>query len=86
MKKLKHSKFKNTGLLFEILVRQLTSDTLNDVKESHAGKLIKKYRSAKQAGSDVGAHKDTIRRACRLSKPYKGNLWVYGKKIDINGK
>jgi len=25
---IKHSKFKNTGLLFELLVRQITSDTL----------------------------------------------------------
>jgi len=43
MKKLKHSKYKNTAVLFEMLVRQLTSDALNDVTESHAGKLIKKY-------------------------------------------
>ena len=43
MSKLKHSKYKNTALLFEMLVRQLTSDTLNDVSESKAGKLIQKY-------------------------------------------
>ena len=27
--KIKHSKYKNTGLLFELLVRQITADTLN---------------------------------------------------------
>jgi hypothetical protein len=43
MKKIKHSKFKNTGILFELLVRQITSDTLNNVSESVAGKLIRKY-------------------------------------------
>jgi hypothetical protein len=43
MKKIKHSKFKNTGILFELLVRQITSDTLNNVSESQAGKLIRKY-------------------------------------------
>jgi hypothetical protein len=32
MKKLRHSKFKNTGVLFELLVRQLTADVLNDNK------------------------------------------------------
>ena len=28
--KIKHSKYKNTGLLFELLVRQITSDTLSE--------------------------------------------------------
>ncbi len=28
MGKLKHSKFKNTGILFELLVRQIAADTL----------------------------------------------------------
>ncbi len=28
--KIKHSKYKNTGLLFELLVRQITDDTLNE--------------------------------------------------------
>ena len=28
MKKMKHSKYKNTGILFEILVRKLTSETM----------------------------------------------------------
>lgn len=26
--KIKHSKYKNTGILFELLVRQITADTL----------------------------------------------------------
>jgi len=42
MKSLKHSKFKNTGVLFELLVRQVASDTLNNV-DSNALPLIKKY-------------------------------------------
>jgi hypothetical protein len=29
MKKVKHSKFKNTGILFELLVRQITLEVLN---------------------------------------------------------
>ena len=33
MKSIKHSKIKNTGLIFELLVRQIASDTLNN-KES----------------------------------------------------
>lgn len=43
MKKAKHSKYKNTGVLFELLIRQLTSDILHDVKESVASSLVKKY-------------------------------------------
>ena len=31
MKKLKHSKYKNTGILFELLVRQIGTDTLNNM-------------------------------------------------------
>lgn len=41
---IKHSKFKNTGILFELLVRQVTADTLNST-ESSALNLIKKYFS-----------------------------------------
>jgi hypothetical protein len=29
--KIKHSKYKNTGILFELLVRQITADTLKEV-------------------------------------------------------
>ena len=42
MKNLKHSKFKNTGVLFELLVRQVASDTLNN-NDSKSIPLIKKY-------------------------------------------
>jgi hypothetical protein len=42
LKKTKHSKIKNTGLLFEFLVRQLTVDVLNDIKGNTALKIIKK--------------------------------------------
>ena len=38
----KHSKFKNTGILFELLVRQVTSDMITD-RDSKAVKIIKKY-------------------------------------------
>ena len=42
MKKLKHSKYKNTGILFEMLVRKLTSETLTSDK-TIALDIIKKY-------------------------------------------
>ena len=39
---IKHSKYKNTGILFELLVRQITSDTLSG-KDSKATGILKKY-------------------------------------------
>ena len=39
---IKHSKYKNTGILFELLVRQITSDTLSG-KDSKATGVLKKY-------------------------------------------
>lgn len=44
MNKIKHNKFKNTGILFELLVRQIASDTISG-KDSKAIDLVKKYFS-----------------------------------------
>lgn len=42
MKKMKHSKYKNTGILFELLVRQIATDTLNN-KDSKATAIIREH-------------------------------------------
>ena len=42
MKRIKHSKVKNTGIIFELLVRQVASDTMNN-KNSKALHVIKKH-------------------------------------------
>jgi hypothetical protein len=42
MKKIKHSKFKNTGMLFELLTRQITSDIISS-NESIAIQILKKH-------------------------------------------
>lgn len=42
MKHIKHSKVKNTGLIFELLVRQVASDTMHN-KDSKALKVIKRH-------------------------------------------
>jgi hypothetical protein len=39
---IKHSKYKNTGILFELLVRQITADTLSG-QDSKATHILKKY-------------------------------------------
>jgi hypothetical protein len=45
VKKLKHSKYRNTGILFELLVRQITADVLDGKENSPANKLLKKHFS-----------------------------------------
>jgi hypothetical protein len=48
---IKHSKYKNTGILFELLVRRVTADTLNGV-DSAAIKLIQKYFVKSELGKE----------------------------------
>lgn len=48
--KIKHSKLKNTGVLFELLVRQITTDTLNGIEKSQALKIVKEFFAK---GSDL---------------------------------
>lgn len=42
MANIKHNKYKNTGILFELLVRKITADTMTS-QDSKAVSLIKKY-------------------------------------------
>ena len=42
MANIKHNKYKNTGILFELLVRKITADTMSS-QDSKAVSLIKKY-------------------------------------------
>jgi len=46
--KIKHSKYKNTGLIFELLVKQIAADTLRN-EDSPAVSIIKKYFAGKTA-------------------------------------
>jgi len=44
---IKHSKYKNTGILFELLTRQIASDILSGVKNSKAISIVERYFSRK---------------------------------------
>lgn len=46
--RIKHSKYKNTGLIFELLVKQIAADTL-DKKDSPAVKILKNFYTGKSA-------------------------------------
>ena len=39
----KHSKIRNTGILFELLTRQITVDVLNNSKNTQATDLLKEF-------------------------------------------
>jgi hypothetical protein len=47
MKKIKHSKFKNTGFIFELLVRQITSEIMSSNK-SVAENILKEHFNSKR--------------------------------------
>lgn len=54
MHKAKHSKFRNTGILFELLTRQVTSDILSGKDESFAKNILFKYFSeSKELGKEL---------------------------------
>jgi hypothetical protein len=46
--RIKHSKYKNTGLIFELLVKQIAADTL-DKKDSLAVSILRKYFTGRTA-------------------------------------
>ena len=47
MKKIKHSKFKNTGFIFELLVRQITAEIMS-ANKSVAEKILKEHFNSKK--------------------------------------
>jgi hypothetical protein len=64
--RIKHNKFRNTGVLFELLVRQIASDTLANT-DSKAVKIVKKfYHNSEMAKEHKLYH--TILTAPRLSE------------------
>ncbi len=85
--KIKHSKYKNTGLIFELLVKQIAADTLSR-KESPAIQILRKFYTGKTAlvrefklydyvikNKGVGSNKaDTI----------VNTILELSKKLDVN--
>lgn len=58
---IKHSKYKNTGILFELLVRQITADTLSG-KNSEATNILKKYFSKTELGREYKLYDSLLKR------------------------
>ena len=60
--KAKHSKIRNTGLLFEFLLRQITLDILNN-KDSKAANIIKtKFNERTELGKELALYNILLNR------------------------
>ncbi len=59
--KIKHSKIRNTGLLFEFLLRQITADVLNKDDNSIALKIVKeKFNEHTELGKELALYNTLI--------------------------
>lgn len=56
---IKHSKYKNTGILFELLVRQATSDLMLN-KDPKAVKIFKKYFTNTELGKEYSLYNNVL--------------------------
>jgi hypothetical protein len=59
--KIKHSKYKNPGILFELLVRQITADTLEG-KDSPVKELLKKYFVKTELGKEFRLYETLLKK------------------------
>lgn len=66
MQYVKHNKLKNTGILFESLVRQITADTLALREHSPAVDILRKYMNAK---TELGRELSLYRAFFNNTKP-----------------
>ena len=64
--KIKHNKYKNTGILFELLVRKITSDTMSN-SNSKAATLVKKYFTKSELANENKLYQ-TINNSFSLSE------------------
>ena len=63
MRKTKHNKIRNTGLLFECLLRQITSDVLNNSEKSIAVSIVKKrFSENTELGKELALYNILINR------------------------
>ena len=53
MKKIKHSKYKNTGILFEMLVRQIAADTMHGRNTKALPILKRHFKSGTELGKEL---------------------------------
>jgi hypothetical protein len=70
---IKHSKYRNTAILFELLVRQTTADLLQN-KDAKSVKIIKKYFNGTELGKEYSLYTQ-INNSEKLSE-VKANMFI----------
>jgi len=70
---IKHNKFKNSGLIFELLVRQITADTLSG-KESPSINILKKYFVKTELSKEYKLY-DTVLKQSQITEA-KANMII----------
>jgi len=70
---IKHSKYKNTGILFELLVRQVTADTLNGINSKAIG-IIQKFFVKSEVGKEYKLY-ETLAKNTSLTEG-KANVMI----------
>ena len=70
---IKHSKYKNTGILFELLVRQVTADTLNG-DQSPALNIIKEFFVKSELGKELKLY-ETLTKSKKINES-RSNLLI----------
>ena len=82
--KIKHSKFRNTGLLFEFLLRQITADVLNKDDNSIALKIVKeKFNEHTELGKELALYNILIHK--RFNSDKKADYFIT-EAIDARHK
>tara|TARA_B100000497_G_scaffold119980_1_gene147928 strand:- start:853 stop:1716 length:864 start_codon:yes stop_codon:yes gene_type:complete len=80
--KIKHSKYKNTGVLFELLVRQITADTLKG-EDSPAIDILKEYFVKTELGREYKLYESIIK--SKVVTESKAIL-VINSILEVNNK
>jgi len=87
MKKLNHNKFKNTGLLFELLVTKFTNEVLNNREDTPSIKILKKFFKTQTVLSEEFALYQTLLETVDISDntillEFVNKIVEYRNKLD----
>ena len=79
MKKIKHSKFKNTGFIFELLVRQITSEIMSSNKSVAETILKEHFNTKKELSKELKLYQFLINE--KYNSEVKAEKFIDEKKL-----
>jgi len=84
MKRIKHLKLKNTGILFELLSRQVTVDLMESISNPTSVTLMKKYFSKKtELGKELQLYQLLMKESCPSDNKAE---FLIEKVLTVRGK